>query len=118
MNAWDSPAWLCSSRLFGREDPVVQVLQLLVFTLAFGTGAQADKKVDVDPQTGRAIGAREMTPGELKKLIDAHGKVLIIDVREPAAFEKETIKGAINIPIGQLEARLKDIPKDTTLVFT
>lgn len=93
-------------------------LQLLICALALGTAAQADKKVQIDPQTGRAVGAREMTPDELKKLIDARGKVLIIDVRDPEAFQKETIKGAINIPIGQLEARLKDIPKDTTLVFT
>jgi 3-mercaptopyruvate sulfurtransferase SseA len=97
---------------------VTCILQLLVFMLAMGTAAQADKRLEVDPQTGRAVGAREMMPDELKKLIDAHGKVLIIDVREPEAFQKETIKGAINIPIGQLEARLKDIPKDTTLVFT
>lgn len=80
--------------------------------------SQAEKKVQVDPQTGRAIGAKEITPEDLKKHIDSKTKVLIIDVREPEAFEKETIKGAINIPIGQLEGRLKDIPKDTTLVFT
>jgi len=97
---------------------VACILQLLVLALALGTAAQADKKFEVDPQTGRAVGAREMTPEELNKLIGAHGKVLIIDVREPEAFQKETIKGAVNIPIGQLEARLKDIPKDTTLVFT
>lgn len=91
---------------------------LLFCALAFGAAAQTDNKVQVDPQTGRAAGAKEMSAEDVKKLIDAHGKILVIDVREPDAFEKETIKGAINIPIGQLESRLKDIPKDTTLVFT
>ena len=59
-----------------------------------------------------------MSAEDVKKLLDLNGKVMVIDVREPDAFEKETIKGAINIPLGQLESRLKDIPKDTTLVFT
>jgi len=52
------------------------------------------------------------------KLIDKNTKTLIIDVRDPDEFEKETIKGAINIPLVQLEPKLRDIPKDTTLVFT
>ena len=89
----------------------------LIFALAAGAAAQSEK-VQVDPQTGRAVGAREISAEDLKKLIDARGKVLIIDVREADAFQKETIKGAINIPLGQLESKLKDIPKDTTLVFT
>ncbi|HEV2616656.1 MAG TPA: rhodanese-like domain-containing protein [Candidatus Acidoferrales bacterium] len=70
------------------------------------------------PQTGRAIGAKQIAPEDLRKLVDKNTKTLIIDVRDPDAFEKETIKGAINIPLVQLEAKLRDIPKDTTLVFT
>jgi 3-mercaptopyruvate sulfurtransferase SseA len=65
-----------------------------------------------------AIGAKEMSPLDLKSHIDKKTKMLIIDVREPEAFTKETIPGAINIPIGQLERRLHDIPKDTLLAFT
>jgi len=91
---------------------------LLLCALAVGAAAQTNKGVQVDPQTGRAVGAREISAEDVKRLVDAHGKVLVIDVREPEAFQKETIKGAINIPLGQLETRLKDIPKDTTLVFT
>jgi rhodanese-related sulfurtransferase len=44
--------------------------------------------------------------------------VLIIDVRPPANFEKETIPGAINIPLAELEGHLKEMPKDTFIVFT
>jgi 3-mercaptopyruvate sulfurtransferase SseA len=91
---------------------------ILFCALAIGVAAQANQGIQVDPQTGRAVGAREISAEDVKKLVDAHGKVLVIDVREPDSFQKETIKGAINIPLGQLESRLKDIPKDTTLVFT
>ena len=91
---------------------------MLVCALAFGIAAQANQGVPVDPQTGRAVGARRMSAEAVKKLLDLHGKVMVIDVREPDAFQKETIQGAINIPLGQLEKRLRDISKDTTLVFT
>ncbi len=72
----------------------------------------------VDPQTGRAIGAKEMTPEALRELIDKKTPVIIIDVRDEAQFAQETIKGAVHIPFAELEARLKEIPKDRILAFT
>jgi hypothetical protein len=75
-------------------------------------------QIQIDPQTGRAVGARELAPDELRKLIDQKAKMIIIDVRDEAQFQKETIKGAVYIPFAELEARLKEIPKDTILVFT
>ena len=91
---------------------------MLLFALVIGAAAQANQGVQVDPQTGRAAGAKQMSAEDVKKLLDLHGKVMVIDVRETDAFQKETIQGAVNIPLGQLESKLKDIPKDTTLVFT
>jgi 3-mercaptopyruvate sulfurtransferase SseA len=78
----------------------------------------ARPQVAVDPQTGRAIGAREMAPAALRALIDQKAPVIIIDVRDEAQFAQETIKGAVHIPFADLEARLEDIPKDTILAFT
>jgi hypothetical protein len=78
----------------------------------------ANPQVAVDPQTGRAVGAKEMAPDALKALVDQKAPLIIIDVRDDAQFAQETIKGAVHIPFAELEARLKDIPKDTTLVFT
>lgn len=78
----------------------------------------ANPQVPVDPQTGRAVGAKEMAPDALKALVDQKAPLIIIDVRDDAQFAQETIKGAVHIPFAELEARLKDIPKDTTLVFT
>ena len=80
--------------------------------------AQDEQKFPVDPQTGRAIDAREISPEDLKRHIDSKTKSLIIDVRDHDAFAKQTIKGAVNIPLGQLRANLKNIPKDTFLFFT
>ncbi len=81
-------------------------------------GLPRQGKVAVDPKTGRAVGAKEMSAEELKRLFDSTGNVLIIDVRDSESFEKETIPGAIHVPLDKLESKLKEIPKDTKLVFT
>ncbi len=91
---------------------------LLILSAAVHAAAQSESKFPVDPQTGRAIGAKEISPEDLKHLFDSKGKTLIIDVRDSSSFEKETIPGAIHIPLDQLKSRLREIPKDTTLAFT
>jgi predicted sulfurtransferase len=99
---------------------LVERISLLVFAILAGAGlpAQSGQQFPADPATGRAVGAKEISPEELRARIDAKSKTLIIDVRDPQEFAKATIKGALNIPIEQLQERLKDIPRDTTLVFT
>ena len=54
---------------------------------------------------------------ELKQQLDAGAEVLMIDVREDHEVESGSIPGAIHIPVGELEARMSDIPKDVRLVF-
>ncbi len=75
-------------------------------------------QVAIDPKTGRAVGAKEISPEDLQKLIAQKPKMIIIDVRDESQYQQETIKGAIHIPFEDLAARLKEFPKDTILVFT
>jgi 3-mercaptopyruvate sulfurtransferase SseA len=89
-----------------------------VATANSGTQDPGKSRVATDPQTGRAIGAREIAPDALKKLVEQKAKMIIIDVRDESQFQKGTIKGAIHIPLEDVEKRLKEIPKDTVLVFT
>ncbi|HVC20894.1 MAG TPA: rhodanese-like domain-containing protein [Vicinamibacterales bacterium] len=95
-----------------------RTLWLLVALLTPLTAAAAQTKFPVDPKTGRAIGARELAPAALAQKENTGAKLVVIDVRDPAEFKKDTIKGAINIPLNKLAGRLKDFSKDTTLVFT
>jgi rhodanese-related sulfurtransferase len=62
--------------------------------------------------------AREMPPDALKQMLDEGQKVLVIDVRTDEEVKSGSIPGAIHIPMDQLEARMKDIPRDVQLVFT
>jgi hypothetical protein len=80
--------------------------------------AQEQRRYPVDPQTKWAIGAKPKPADELKKQLDGGSTVLLIDVRPSASFEKETIPGAINIPLAELEDHLKKMSTDTFIVFT
>ena len=93
------------------------VIAAAVSLLGASSFAQQPRKYEVDPKTKWAVGAKQTPADELKKHVDA-GTVKIIDVRAPANFEKETIPGAINVPLEQLEAYLKTISKQTYIVFT
>jgi rhodanese-related sulfurtransferase len=62
--------------------------------------------------------ARETGADQLKALLDKGEKVLVIDVRTDEEVKSGSIPGAIHIPMDQLEARMKDIPRDVELVFT
>lgn len=52
-----------------------------------------------------------IAPAEVKQLA-AKGKVLIVDVRGKDSYDLEHAEGAISIPLGELEARLAELPKD------
>lgn len=80
--------------------------------------AQAESRFPTHPQTRWALGAKLKPADELKRQLGAGKKTLLIDVREPAQFAKETLPGAINIPLTELEGHLRKMPKDTFIVFT
>lgn len=93
-------------------------LALALFVVASITSAaQQTPSYEVDPKTKWATGARLTPADELKKQLDA-GTVMIIDVRPRASYERETLPGAINVPLEQLEPHLKKISTDTYIVFT
>jgi 3-mercaptopyruvate sulfurtransferase SseA len=97
---------------------VAGLTMTVVLSLAMLSFAQEQRRYPVDPQTKWAIGAKPKPADELKKQLDGGSAVLIIDVRPAASFEKETIPGAINIPLAELEDHLKNMSKDTFIVFT
>jgi len=59
---------------------------------------------------------KNLSADELKELLEKK-KIFFLDVREPKELtELGTIKGYVNIPLGQLESRLAEIPKDKLIV--
>jgi rhodanese-related sulfurtransferase len=66
----------------------------------------------------RSATARETSPDALQQMLDRGEKILVIDVRTDEEIMTGSIPGAIHIPVEQLEARMKDVPRDVQLVFT
>ena len=88
--------------------------RLLAFVAAAGLLAVGSNTVVVAQQSD----SERIAISELKAKLDSGETFLLIDVREDGELEADgAIKGAIHIPVGELDARMKDIPKDIELVF-
>jgi adenylyltransferase/sulfurtransferase len=82
-------------------------------------GAPTDAPAAAAPAPPAAPGlatAAEITPRELAAAL-ARRAVTLIDVREPAEWAIARIEGARLIPLGELPARLAEIPLDADIVL-
>jgi len=71
------------------------------------------------PALAQTSFAAEKAPADaLKAKLDKGETVLVIDVRSDEEVRSGSIPGAVHIPMEQLEARMKDIPRGVQLVFT
>jgi 3-mercaptopyruvate sulfurtransferase SseA len=59
--------------------------------------------------------ARRITREEAIKMIKAK-KAVFVDVRPKDAYDQAHIKGAINIPLGDVLTRVKEIPPKTFII--
>lgn len=99
----------------------------LMALLAFAAAAAAQKgakqtktksaaaKPEAAPQERTASGVPLITVDQLILKLAKKAPVVIIDVRNPDSYETK-IKGAIQIPHDQVEAHLKDIPRNKEIV--
>lgn len=59
--------------------------------------------------------ATRMSAADAKKAVDA-GKAVILDVRAAQAYQAGHIAGSINIPLNELAARHKELPRDKQVI--
>jgi molybdopterin/thiamine biosynthesis adenylyltransferase/rhodanese-related sulfurtransferase len=60
---------------------------------------------------------RRLAPGELRALLDAREKLLLVDVREPREFATAHLAGSKNVPLSDVRRALAEIPPDIAPVF-
>ncbi len=58
----------------------------------------------------------DVTPVELKAELEAGKELFLLDVREPHELEISKIDGIVAIPMGEVPARMSEIPKDADIV--
>jgi adenylyltransferase/sulfurtransferase len=62
-------------------------------------------------------GVRRLTPADLDALLRTGAKALLVDVREPDEYAAGHLAGSLHIPLGELPARLAEIPRAAAPVF-
>jgi rhodanese-related sulfurtransferase len=68
------------------------------------------------PTFAMAQQAPKMASDDVMALLEK-GEVFFLDVREPKELEDlGTLEGYVNIPLGQIEKRLNEIPKDKAII--
>ena len=79
--------------------------------------AQLQRTIDVPKDLPPPVAEEARVKGDDIDTLLAKGKVLLLDVREPWELKEfGTLDGYINIPIGQLEKRLNELPKDKAIL--
>ena len=58
----------------------------------------------------------DITPSELKSMMDANADLYVLDVREPHEISVCAIKGTVKIPLGDVSERYLEVPKDCDVV--
>ena len=117
-----------SRRILSRRTLTPALLFAAAVTASVSLSAQApaepNRPAPMPPTTAPAPGANRAPLDESKRVqaadIDAllaKGEVVVLDVREDSELiETGTVKGAIHIPLGQLESRLGELPKDKVIL--
>jgi rhodanese-related sulfurtransferase len=81
---------------------------------AFPDAATSPKAVEILPSKDKGT----ISAASFDKIFqESPASVLFVDVRDAKEFSVATIKGAVSIPIGQLEKRVEELPKDKPVIF-
>ena len=84
---------------------------LIVFAVLYFSGVLTPKSGDNNPPVGLSA---EISVAEAYALYP--DKAFFVDIRETYEYEGGNIPGAINIPQGELESRLNELPSDQDIV--
>lgn len=87
-----------------------RLVTILVLASAMAWAAPA-------PAGNPEVPEKFISVNEAKSLLDRLQRITFIDVREKAQYDNLHIKGAINIPLGVLPARLAEISRTELIVL-
>jgi len=94
------------------KNPYLNIV-LCAATLLFAPLAQA---ADIAIEPGKEKGS--ISIASFQRIVkDNPSQIAIIDVRDEREFKKGSFPGAINMPVGDVEKKMGELPKDKPVVF-
>ena len=88
-------------------------IALCTAALAFSPLASA---ADIAIEPGKEKGSISIASFE-RIMKEGPAQIVVIDVRDDREFKKGAIPGSVNIPIGEVEKKMAELPKDKPIVF-
>ena len=81
-------------------------------------GTASGEKAAVETQAAQPVEPQRITVEELKEKLAKNEPVFIIDSRSQGSYDgtETKIKGAVRIPMDDVESRLNEIPRDKEIV--
>ena len=64
-----------------------------------------------------AAGYRNIMSSEAQNLLAQNKEIFLLDVRTPEEFRQARLKGAVLIPISELELRVQEIPRNRPILI-
>jgi rhodanese-related sulfurtransferase len=86
---------------------------LLSFLVALAAVAWLGAAPAGDPE----VPERYISVDEVKALLDAKKRVVLVDVRSKEQFDELHIRGARNLPLRELPRRLDEVPRQDIVVL-
>jgi phage shock protein E len=65
---------------------------------------------------GFAAETKNISSAQARALIAKDKKVLLLDVRTPEEYRQAHLHGSVLIPLGELEGRIQEVPRDRPLL--
>ena len=59
---------------------------------------------------------KNISAREARTLLDTNNNVYLLDVRTPQEYSQGRLAGSVLIPIGEFERRIREVPKNKTIV--
>ncbi len=71
---------------------------------------------EAEEPTEEPLGPDDITPRQLKRMLDENPDLFVLDVREPHEVAICRIEGSWEIPLGELPTRYAEVPRDRDVV--
>jgi membrane protein DedA with SNARE-associated domain len=117
ISAWATVGYLFSGQLEAIGDVVGRAGFRLFLSIVVITGGWIAWKYFQRKRFFKKLSIARIPVEELRRILDAGEEVVVIDVRGGLSIAEEPIQGALRIPLSELAARHREIPRDHDIVL-